>query len=134
MFIMQASLAIFYNNILTIEREGITPGNRPRDQKVLFGEIARFDCSAYGTNVGIKWEIFGVTQENTTGITTTNMQDGLDDFNNDIYLLESFIEIRTAEIDLIEMTLIMCIISDEQVQSAMEAKLTLIFPNTTPSK
>ena len=62
------------------------------------------------------------------------MQDGLDDFNNDFYLLESFIEIRTAEIDLTEMTLIMCIISDEQVQSAMEAKLTLIFPNTTPSK
>ena len=108
---------------------------------VLFNDTARFNCSASGTNVGIRWEILGVTYEvNTTatGITISETWNG----NNS---LNSIIEIRTAEINLTDVTEIRCIIYQELPPEATEqglspkdysffATLTLILPTTMSSK
>ena len=129
---------MFIRNILTIERS--TPGVHPQDQTELFGDIARFNCSASGTNVGIRWEILGVTYEvNATaaGITISEIWNGNNSFN-------SIIEIKTAEINLTEVTLIRCTIYQELPPEAIEqglrameseffAYLTLM-PITTSSK
>ena len=108
---------MFIKNILTIERS--TPGVRPQDQRELFGDIARFDCSASGTNIRIRWEILGITYEvNTTaaGITISETQNGLNSLN-------SIIELGTADINLTDMTRIRCIIYQELPHEAIEQGL-----------
>ena len=132
---------MFIKNILTIERSTSTPGVGPQYQRELFGDIARFDCSASGTNIRIRWEILGITYEvNTTaaGITISETRNGLNSLN-------SIIEIRTAEINLTEVTLIRCTIYQELPHEAIEqglsareysflADLTLMPIITTSSK